>query len=783
MKAGPKIFRRGAIAAVMAAAVAVVAAPYWNLDRYSQRIQAVLEKELNRRVAVGKVRLDLLRGPGLSLSDVVIHDDPRSGREPLAYVTALEARVSLGSLWSRRLEFASLRLVEPSVNLVKSPAGAWNFEDLLNRALSPAAPSRSRLPSIGVRSGRINFKFGDVKSVFYLAKADLDITPPEPGQPAWVVRFSGNPARTDRPAQGLGRIAGRGRWKPGERLELLLDLEKSYLEEVSALLAGRDLKLRGYVTSRSRVAGPLHALEITGRAQLRDFRRWDLMPPLGGDWDFSYRGRLDLPAQSLALEAAPEGGLPVRFHLRLFDYLAKPRWALLATFHGFPLKPAPGMLRVAGLAVPETLELEGSAHGAIGYSPAGGLRGTLLATNATLAALGWPALFCARAPLTLDREQVRFGPWVVERPDNSALTLEGAYSRSRSALSLRLRAQGWPIAPGGVGPLPALEPVPLLKACRGGLWSGELRCEQSVGSPARWKGRLRLENTEFTLPGLSRPVRVAGASIQLGPDEIRCEQMRAVVGPIAFQAEYVHREKARFPHHLRLDVGELEVTELEGLLAPVLDRRQNLLARALRLGRAPAPDWLAVRRAEVVFGVDWLQFAGAEVASRVRGRMVWDGLKVEVSGITAQSGETKLAGRMEADLRQATPSYRLTGVIGPLEWSGGQWSAEGVLETSGLAEELLANLRAEGSFVGRSVQLTPEAAFDLIAGRFGLRFQRGTPRLRIEDLGAVEAGEVLHGECRATADGRLNIELSNNVRQIRLAVALWPPRLEPTEGR
>ncbi len=778
-----RMFRRGAIAAAAAAVAAVVAAPYWNLDRYSQRIQAILETELNRRVVVGKVRLDLWRGPGVSLSDVVIYDDPRAGREPLAYVTALEARVALGSLWSRRLEFASLRLVEPSVNLVKPAAGPWNFEELLSRALTPAAPRRSRLPSIGVRSGRINFKFGDVKSVLYLTDADLDITPPEGGRSDWSLRFSGNPARTDRPAYGLGRIAGRGRWQPGQRLELVLDLEKSYLEEVSALLAGRDLKLRGHLTARARVAGPLNALEITGKAQLRDFRRWDLMPPLGGNWDFSYRGRLNLPAQSLALEATPEGGLPVRLHLRLFDYLAEPRWALLATFHSFPLKLAPGVLRVAGFSAPETLALEGSAEGAIGYSPSGGLRGTLLATKVTLAMPGRPTVSCARASLTLDRDQIGFGPWVIKRPDRSTLTLEGTYSRARSVLSLRIGGERWPIAAEGFGPVPGLETVPILQACRGGFWSGELRREQTGGEPVRWSGAVRVENTELKAPGLAAPVQVAEARLRLTPDEAGFEQVHAAVGPVPFQADYVRSERARWPDRLRLEIRDLEVTELERLLAPALDRRRGLLARALRLGRAPAPDWLALRRAEAVFRVDSLRFAGAEVASEVRGRMLWDGLRVEISGITAQSGQAKLAGRFEADLRRAAPSYRLAGVIGPMDWSGGQWSAEGILETSGLGEELLANLRSEGSFVGYSVELTPETTFERIAGRFALRFVRGAPRLRIEDLEAVEGGEILRGECRSTADGRLNVELSNQVKQIRLAVALWPPRIERLERR
>ena len=38
----------------------------------------------------------------------------------------------------------------------------------------------SAAPAIHVRNSRINFKFGDTKSVFYLTDTDLDISPPAP---------------------------------------------------------------------------------------------------------------------------------------------------------------------------------------------------------------------------------------------------------------------------------------------------------------------------------------------------------------------------------------------------------------------------------------------------------------------------------------------------------------------------------------------------------------------------------------------------------------------------
>ena len=46
----------------------------------------------------GPVHFNLFTGPGFTVDDVTIHEDPRAGIEPFAYVGTLEARVQLLSL-------------------------------------------------------------------------------------------------------------------------------------------------------------------------------------------------------------------------------------------------------------------------------------------------------------------------------------------------------------------------------------------------------------------------------------------------------------------------------------------------------------------------------------------------------------------------------------------------------------------------------------------------------------------------------------------------------------
>src|SRR4029078_13714924 len=120
------MMKRGLIAAFLLLIVLGIAAPYIQADRYGQQIREALQRELNRKVAIGQVHFNLFTGPGLTVENVVIYDDPSAGIEPFAHMLELEARVGLSSLFTGRLEFSVIRFVSPSVNIVKPDVGAWN---------------------------------------------------------------------------------------------------------------------------------------------------------------------------------------------------------------------------------------------------------------------------------------------------------------------------------------------------------------------------------------------------------------------------------------------------------------------------------------------------------------------------------------------------------------------------------------------------------------------------------------------------------------------------------
>jgi len=203
--------RRVVLAAIAVLLAAGIYVPRISADRYRDRIHRALEKALGRQVEIGEVRFRLLPTPGLTIQNVTIGEDPKIGAEPSAYVNTLLAVPRIGSLFGGPLEFASVDLGDASVNLTRvdrADTGVnWNFTSLLRPETLAA------FPSVHMRGGRINFKFGDTKSLFYLLDTDVDLWPPDSANGPWTLRIHAEPARTDRRAgNGFGSFMLRGQW-------------------------------------------------------------------------------------------------------------------------------------------------------------------------------------------------------------------------------------------------------------------------------------------------------------------------------------------------------------------------------------------------------------------------------------------------------------------------------------------------------------------------------------------------------------------------------------------
>jgi hypothetical protein len=154
--------------------------------------------------------------------------------------------------------------------------------------------------------------------------------------------------------------------EPG-RVDLDMEVDRAALGEVTALMSGQDAGVHGTLSSRLHLAGPLNNMGITGRLDIGDVHRWDMMPGNSQGWRQDIRGRLDLIGQQLELHSTTAGNatLPLAVHFRASDYLSQPRWAVGLNWNRFPVAPILELARHMGAQFPPKLQLTGTMDGAI----------------------------------------------------------------------------------------------------------------------------------------------------------------------------------------------------------------------------------------------------------------------------------------------------------------------------------------------------------------------------------------------------------------------------------
>jgi hypothetical protein len=780
MRLRKKSIGRLALAGAAAVVAVGLVAPLVDAHRFGARVKASLSRALGREVEIGDVHLDLFGGPGFSVDKVVIHEDPSAGLEPFAYVESLSARVSFKSLWTGRLEFSSLKLEDASINLSRPAGGHWNFEALLGRT-AEAAAARMRLPQILVRTGRINFKLGDTKSIFYLAEATLDVNPPTTPGGEWRVRLGGSPARTDRGSQGFGQFTARGRWRPGDnggRIEASVELARSSLSDLIRLAHGHDLGVHGQIGASVRLAGPPSDVEIAGQVQLLGIHRWDLMPPHGEGWPLEFRGRLDLIAQTLALETAPLEGqtLPVSLEFRVRDYLAQPHWAVLAKLDRFPLAPLPEVARNMGQQLADGVAVTGELSGAIGYSPDAGVLGLVASGETAVTIPGAPPIRLASARLLLDGDSIHLQPSQFEAGGETAVAAAEYVWRSQT-LNAVITASGLPIGGGQPDGTRLFAGVPLLDQLTKGSWHGQLEYRKQGDPAGHWTGAFQIRGASVGVPGIADPLELASARVTLRDDGFLMDRIEGHAGAVDFKGEYRYLAGADQPDQLRISATTADALELERLLMPSLRREESLFSRALRFGSVKAPEWLAGRSADAAIDIGTLTVAGMPL-DKVRMHVRWEGTAIEATDLAAQFGSGALAGRLSANLRGSQPAYRVSARVRGVTWMDGRWDGHGTLQTSGSGADLLRNLRMDGSFKARSVTLASDMAAQALSGSFAFSLPRGRPFLRVSDLAMTVGDASYKGTGAMGSDGRLYLDFSDGMRQMRVGATLWPFQVE-----
>jgi hypothetical protein len=753
---------QGAAALLLFLIVGAIVVPYLNADPYGERLRFSLGASLGRKVDIGQVRFSLWRGPAFVVErngsgpGLVIHEDPAIGIEPIAYVETVVVRPRLWPLFQGHFVIASIQLEDASINLVKPDTGRWNFLSFVDRSVMTS------VPAIHVRNGRVNFKFGDTKSIVYLTETDFDLSPPRSIGAGWKVYAAAKPARTDRSSRGLGAFTLEGRWFVApERVDLDVDFDRTGLGEWTALLRGQSGEIHGAISTRLHLGGPLHDIGIQGRLTLADVHRWDLLPPSGQGWPLDIRGRLDLLGQNLELQSMSAGNevLPLSVRFRASDYLTQPHWAASINWNRFPVAPLMELAAHMGAEFPSKLKLTGTLDGALTYSGDGNLQGSMAFHDTAVAIPDSPPVRFENAYLVFGDGHARLSPAVVRTADDDEAQIEADYTMANHTFDLAIRTEAMKVS--SLHAQVALAAVPWLEQIRTGAWSGDLHYHRD-SETAGWTGRLSIRDAEILVPGFADPVTFAWARAQIDGARVVLDQIDAQVGKVAFGGEYRYEPTLARPHRVRFRVAKLDAAVLESVLMPTLRRDRSLIARAL--GRATVPPWLAERAVEGMLQIDDLTIADLDLAN-FRTPVRWDVARIELDGFQAKFDRAAVTGKLTIGLRGAQPSYLLTAKVKGLNWQSGKVDAEGTLETAGTGKQLLANLTSEATFTGSALDFGAMPPWKTVSGTCNLAW---SPRLSVTDLNLKTEDETYTGRGNTMDDGRLLIQLTNGAKEMRM---------------
>lgn len=283
-----------------------------------------LEASFGRSVEVGALGFSLLDGARLEAYSLTVSEDPDFGNEYFLRADRMAAGLRWPALFAGRVEFGTLYLQRPSLNLVRDAEGRWNIERWLPPAPGGAALNRSaalpvgpqrvstmRLGRIEVEGGRINFKNGDNKTGLAVADVKGQVEQTAPGR--WQLDLEARPTRAGIELQEIGTVRVRGniagtsaRLQPAE---LVLTWRNVSLADALRLSRMSDYGVRGELAFDliARVAPPdpgLHAAEGPGGA------RWTIasVARLRGIHGWVLPERASDPSLNLAADATWRAG-------------------------------------------------------------------------------------------------------------------------------------------------------------------------------------------------------------------------------------------------------------------------------------------------------------------------------------------------------------------------------------------------------------------------------------------------------------------------------------------
>lgn len=291
----PKVLK---IAGIALAAVVVLLGGvllFVDVDQFRPMIQEQLESSLKRKVTLGPMGLKLIP-LAIRVEQVSIAEDPSFGSTPFLSAKEIAVRVGLLPLLSKKVRVDSLRIIDPSVELIKNASGKWNFSTLGESSSSSSSGGDGfALAELMLENGRIGLTDHKQKEArVQYDDIDLllrDLAPGKPFTADLTMRFPEKLAATvnvqanyDKPASRLDiaslalklggmSLSGAGSIAPAQ-VNLQVKTENASITELAKVAAAfgaafsSDMNVTGMLGADVHIQGPTDALQYSGNISL-----------------------------------------------------------------------------------------------------------------------------------------------------------------------------------------------------------------------------------------------------------------------------------------------------------------------------------------------------------------------------------------------------------------------------------------------------------------------------------------------------------------------------------
>ncbi len=724
---------------------------FFSAERYRHRLEAGLERALNRTATFGAVTYRLLPRPGFSIENAVVREDPAFGFEPFARVDRIDCDLRWRSLLHSRLDCARLFLERPSFNLVRNTRGEWNVESFMQKN-GLAAPGRSgggtnvslENLDLHVDDARIDFSMGSHKKPFAITGLDASLNfDRHTGLLAF--RLEGSPIRTDLSLPSPGLVRLEGQWTPGANLEGPLDAslrsQEASLYDWIPLLTGHNPEVYGIFDTQVHLTGSLHHPRLEGNATISQLHRWGDAPPSDPmPSTLFFRGQFDRTRGRAEIESLDATFADSHIHLTgSIDQIPwSPELDLVVAVERSRLEDFVTMAHRFSSRVSST-SVSGRMDGLVAiqgpwkdrhYSGFVGARGILITTSAG----NFPV---SDVDVRIEKDQAHLAPVRILMAPHVELTVEGAIAPSVPIATPR-RVSRMKTPETVAGPKRyeislAAKSAPLHDLVNfgralgfisvQGLDAHGLATATFTLSGQAWPverpvldGSGDVRAASLLVPGITELINIPRAHFQVTRSHVVADPVVAILGTSVFTSRFEHQGDRALPWQFDVRANTLSL-EQGSLWFDALGRRQGvpLLERLPGLSssgelRAAASNFFGALNARGQFTSPTVTYRSLtltdfQTSVEITGRVI------KLSDSTFRAGGGYGRGKLDLDLRSAPARVTLdvsmadgnlqslaSRLPAQLRDVRGTFSGDGHFETRGLShEETLDNLQGSAT--------------------------------------------------------------------------------------